>query len=160
LDRRPDRRRGRELLPDARARSVRLKPPRYQPSEGAVAAKKPSMTDSAMPLRRLCAIRSPQCSATALSIGRIRSAKRSGRSLVSQATIEAREARAHRGILDEPDGALGLQSRQELFDSPFCAFRWGGVAATVMLQHPDAKVEAGAVNGGQLTRPVVEPTFR
>lgn len=31
----------------------------------AVAAKKPSMTDSATPLRRLSAIRSPQCSATA-----------------------------------------------------------------------------------------------
>jgi hypothetical protein len=31
----------------------------------AVAAKKPSITDSATPLRRLCAIRSPQCSATA-----------------------------------------------------------------------------------------------
>ena len=56
----------------------------------AVAAKKPSITDNATPLRRLCAIRSPQRSATTWSIGRMRCANRAGRSWASQAASAAR----------------------------------------------------------------------
>lgn len=47
------------------AKSLTLRVTSVRSLASAVAPKKPSITDSATPLRRLCAIRSPQCSATA-----------------------------------------------------------------------------------------------
>src|SRR5277367_4269373 len=80
----------------------------------AVAAKNPSIAESATPPLRACAIRSPQRSATAGSIGRMRPAKRAGKIIREPGG----KRRAPPAFLHQGDAAPKLGNRSDADEGP------------------------------------------